>query len=80
MQTEFVRSLHANYERILLEGKPEEQRYQYCILNRGGIRGLLSCSLRYMNYIMISVPNRTLPSYMIENVLIGSGCAIFCGL
>ena len=49
MQTEFVRSLHANYERILLEGKPEEQRYQYCILNRGGIRGLLPCSLRYMN-------------------------------
>lgn len=49
MQTEFVRSLHANYERILLEEKPEEQRYQYCILNRGGIKGLLPCSLRYMN-------------------------------
>lgn len=49
MQTEFVRSLNCNYERILLEEKPEEKRYQYCILNRGGIRGLLACSLRYIN-------------------------------
>lgn len=49
MQTEFVRSLNCNYERILLEEKPEEKRYQYCILNRGGIKGLLSCSLRYIN-------------------------------
>ncbi|MDE6639633.1 MAG: FHA domain-containing protein [Acetatifactor sp.] len=49
MQTEFVRSLNCNYERILLEEKPEEKRYQYCILNRGGIRGLLPCSLRYIN-------------------------------
>lgn len=49
MQTEFVRSLNCNYERILLEKKPEEKRYQYCILNRGGIKGLLPCSLRYIN-------------------------------
>lgn len=49
MQTEFVRSLNRNYERILLEEKPEEKRYQYCILNRGGIRGLLPCSLRYID-------------------------------
>lgn len=49
MQTEFVRSLNCNYERILLSEKPEEKRYQYCILNRGGIKGLLPCSLRYIN-------------------------------
>ena len=49
LQTEFLRSIHANYERVLLEEKPEERRYQYCILNRGGIKGLLPCSLRYMN-------------------------------
>lgn len=49
MHTEYVRSLNCNYERILLDKKPEEKRYQYCILNRGGIRGLLSCSLRYIN-------------------------------
>lgn len=49
MKTEFVRSLNCNYERILLDEKPEEKRYQYCILNRGGIRGLLPCSLRYIN-------------------------------
>lgn len=49
MQTEFVRSLNCNYVRILLDKKPEEKRYQYCILNRGGIKGLLPCSLRYIN-------------------------------
>lgn len=49
MQTEYVRSLNRNYERILLKEKPEEKRYQYCILNRGGIKGLLPCNLRYMD-------------------------------
>ena len=49
MQTEFVRSLNSNYERILLDKKPEEKKYQYCMLSRGGIKGLLSCSLRYIN-------------------------------
>lgn len=49
LQTEYVRNLNSNYERVLLDGKPEEQRYQYCILSRGGIKGLLSCSLRYIN-------------------------------
>lgn len=49
LQTEYLRNLNSNYERILLDKKPEENRYQYCILNRGGIKGLLSCSLRYIN-------------------------------
>lgn len=49
LQTEYVRNLHCNYERLLLDQKPEDNRYQYCILNRGGIKGLLSCSLRYIN-------------------------------
>lgn len=49
LQTEYVRNLNSNYERILLDKKPEENRYQYCILSRGGIKGLLSCSLRYIN-------------------------------
>lgn len=49
MQTEYVRSLHNNYERILLEQKPEENRYQYCIMSRGGIKGLLPFSLRYID-------------------------------
>lgn len=49
LQTEYLRSLNCNYERILLEKKPEERKYQYCILSRGGIKGLLSCSLRYIN-------------------------------
>ena len=49
LQTEFLRSLNCNYERVLLEQNPEEKRYQYCMLSRGGIKGLLSCSLRYIN-------------------------------
>ena len=49
LQTEYVRNLHCNYERLLLDQKPEDTKYQYCILNRGGIKGLLSCSLRYID-------------------------------
>ncbi len=49
IQTEYIRNLNCNYERLLLEEKPEDNRYQYCILTRGGIRGVLPCSLRYIN-------------------------------
>lgn len=49
LQTEYVRSLNCNYQRILLDKRPEENRYQYCMINRGGIKGLLSCSLRYID-------------------------------
>ncbi len=49
IQTEFVRNLNCNYERIPLDKNPEENRYQYCIVTRGGIKGLLPCSLRYIN-------------------------------
>lgn len=49
LKTEYVRNLNCNYERLLLDKNPEERRYQYCILNRGGIKGLLPCSLRYIN-------------------------------
>lgn len=49
LETEYVRNLNCNYERVPLEEKPKENRYQYCILNRGGIRFLLPCSLRYIN-------------------------------
>ena len=49
IQSEYIRNLNCNYERILLDKKPEENRYQYCIVTRGGIRGLLPCSLRYIN-------------------------------
>lgn len=49
LETEYVRNLNCNYERVRLEEKPKESRYQYCILNRGGIRFLLPCSLRYID-------------------------------
>lgn len=61
LQTEFIRSLQSNYERILLDKKPEERKYQYCILSRGGIKGLLPCSLRYINglaYLYYDITSR----------------------
>jgi len=59
--TEYVNNLNCNYERILLDKRPEEKRYQYCILNRGGIKGLLPCSLRYINgaaYLYYDISSR----------------------
>lgn len=41
INTEYIRSLNANYERMTLGEKPEEKRYQYCMISRGGIKGLL---------------------------------------
>ncbi len=41
IQTEYTRSANCNYERILLEEKPDEKKYQYCILSRGGIKGIM---------------------------------------
>ncbi|MBQ7926097.1 MAG: FHA domain-containing protein [Lachnospiraceae bacterium] len=49
MQMEYVRNLHSNYLRLELSEKPQERRYQYCILGRGGIDGLLNCELRYLD-------------------------------
>ena len=48
-EAEYVRTCNCNYERIMLEEKPQEKRYQYCILSRGGIRYLLPCTLRYID-------------------------------
>lgn len=49
MNTEYIRILNCNYERLLLEQAVEGRRYQYCILGKGGIKYLLPCSLRIMN-------------------------------
>lgn len=49
MNTEYIRILNCNYERLPLERAVEERRYQYCILGRGGIKYLLPCSLRIMD-------------------------------
>lgn len=61
LNTEYIRSLNANYERLLLGEKPEEKRYQYCMISRGGIRGLLPCSLRYIDgnaYLYYDITSR----------------------
>ena len=61
LNTEYIRSLNANYERLLLEKKPEEKKYQYCMISRGGIKGLLPCSLRYIDgeaYLYYDITSR----------------------
>lgn len=61
LETEYIRNLKSNYERVHLPQKPDEQRYQYCILTRGGIRGFLPCSLRYINgqaYLYYDITSR----------------------
>ena len=49
LEIEYVRNLNCNYERIRVAQKPETQKYQYCILERGGMRYMLPCTLRYVN-------------------------------
>ena len=61
INTEYIRSLNANYERMALGEKPEEKRYQYCMISRGGIKGLLPCSLRYIDgnaYLYYDITSR----------------------
>lgn len=63
IKTEYVRNLNCNYTRIFLEEHPDEKRYQYCILNRGGMKYLLPCTCRnidgesYLYYDIVSVQN-----------------------
>ncbi len=49
LETEFIKSLQSNYERFRLPAAPEENRYQYKVIKRGGIGGLLPCSVRFIN-------------------------------
>lgn len=61
INSEYVKSMNCNFERIKLEEKPEEKKYQYCIVNRGGISGLLPCSLRVINgdaYLYYDITSR----------------------
>ncbi|MCM1541092.1 MAG: FHA domain-containing protein [Blautia sp.] len=73
LQTEYVRNLHCNYERLLLDRKPEDTRYQYCILSRGGIKGLLPCSLRYIDgsaYLYYDISSKQSIVQLFENRVI----------
>lgn len=82
MEREYVRSLHCNYERLLLEEKPEENRFQYCMLSRGGIKGLLACSLRYLDgnaYLYYDITSRQNVSLLFQKTTIGRGWLLdFC--
>ena len=73
-QTEYVKCLKSNYERVHLLQQPDEQRYQYCILTRGGIKGFLPCSLRYINgqaYLYYDITSRQSVMQMYDKQVIG---------
>lgn len=69
MNTEYIRVLNCNYERLLLERPVEERRYQYCILGRGGIKYLLPCSLRIIDekhYLYYDISSKQSVSQIFE--------------
>ena len=73
LETEFIKSLQSNYARIHLAEKPDDRRYQYCILTRGGIKGLLGCSLRYINgqaYLYYDITSKQNTAQLYEKQLI----------
>lgn len=47
--SEYVRGLKNNYVRIREIALPDERKYQYCIMKRGGISGLLPFEIRYID-------------------------------
>ena len=47
--SEYVRGLKNNYVRIRELTLPDERKYQYCIMKRGGISGLLPFEIRYID-------------------------------
>ena len=47
--SEYVRGLKNNYVRIRELALPDERKYQYCIMKRGGITGFLSFEIRYID-------------------------------
>ncbi len=58
VQSDYIRNLNRNYERVLLEKGTDCKRYQYCILFRGGIKYLLSCSYKQIdenNYLYYDI-------------------------
>lgn len=70
LHMEYVRNVNCNYERILLEEKPNGKLYQYCVLGRGEIGGLLPCSLRYIDgsaYLYYDITSRQNISHLYSN-------------
>ncbi len=70
IETEYLKSMNLNFQRVKLSEKPEDKRYQYCIVSRGGIRGLLDCSLRYINgdaYLYYDITSKQSISKMFYN-------------
>lgn len=70
LHMEYVRNVNCNYERILLEEKPNGKLYQYCILGRGEVGGLLPSSLRYIDgsaYLYYDITSRQNVSHLYSN-------------
>lgn len=73
-ESEYIKSMNCNFERIKLETAPEDKRYQYCIIRRGGITGLLPCSLRSINgdsFLYYDITSKQSLSQMFHKKTIG---------
>ncbi len=47
--SEYIKGLKNNYVRIRELSLPDERKYQYCIMKRGGISGFLPFEIRYID-------------------------------
>ena len=59
--SEYVRGLKNNYVRLRELTLPDERKYQYCIMKRGGITGLLPFEIRYIDsdaYLYYDITSR----------------------
>ena len=59
--SEYVRGIKNNYVRLRELTLPDERKYQYCIMKRGGITGLLPFEIRYIDsdaYLYYDITSR----------------------
>ena len=63
IKAEYIRNLNRNFVRVRLDEQPDRKRYQYCIMDRGGLKHLLQCGHEsidgenYLYYDISSVQN-----------------------
>ena len=72
LKMDYIHNLQANYQRIEV-GQETQGRYQYNIIDRGGIRGLLDCSTRYVDgktYLYYDITSKQTIHHMFQSATI----------
>ncbi len=75
LKMDYIHNLQANYQRIEV-GQETQGRYQYNIIDRGGIRGLLDCSTRYVDgktYLYYDITSKQTIHHMFQSATITRG-------